>query len=347
VFSEINSLFIINFRGKIKMKRKHIALVLAVALLVSVLSGCSKPAEGNKNEVAWPEKTVEVIVPAGAGGDTDFNARTFAKYFEKITGKSMIVTNMNGGGGSIATSHVKAAKNDGSIALFGHTGQLIVNEVSGLIDYNYEAFDVACSPATDKGSVLASSKQSGITSIKDLTEKAKAKPGSIIYGTELGGFSHLQGLRLQKALGIEMKIVDAGSASEKITALLGGRIHLGGGLTYGSVKDYQKTGDMVILGQYNEKANELIEGNVPTFKEAGVDLSMEKPYIIAFPKGTDPKIIKKMSEIAEQISKDPDYAKDIAAGFKQPVTFKNTADTLTLLKKTRDDYMQYKELLKK
>ncbi len=58
-------------------------------------------------DVAWPNKPIQVVVPAGAGGDTDFNARTMAKYFEKITGKTMVITNMNGGGGTIAMSQVK------------------------------------------------------------------------------------------------------------------------------------------------------------------------------------------------------------------------------------------------
>lgn len=44
--------------------------------------------------VKWPTKPVQVIVPAGAGGDTDFNARTIARYFEKLTGKQMIITNV-------------------------------------------------------------------------------------------------------------------------------------------------------------------------------------------------------------------------------------------------------------
>lgn len=336
------------------MKRKHIALTIAMTVMMGLMAGCTKTEEkkassgGNAAEVNWPTKTVEVIVAAGAGGDTDFNARTFAKYFEKITGKPMVITNMNGGGGSIGSSKVKESKNDGNTILFGHTGILIVTEVSGTVNYDYDsAFDVACIPAVDKGSVLVGSKQSGIKSVKDLVAKAKEKPGSVIYGAELGNFSHLQGLRLEKIAGIDLKIVDAGSAAEKVTALLGGRIDLGGGVTYGSIQDYQKTGDMAVLGQYNEKRNELIEGNVPTFKEEGVDISMEKPYVIAFPKGTDPAIIKKMNDVAQEISKNPDYAKDLAAGFKQPVAFYNTEDTKALLKKTRDDYMQYKDMLKK
>ncbi len=75
-----------------------------------------------QSDVKWPTKPVQVIVPAGAGGDTDFNARQMARYFEKITGKPMIVTNVNGGSGTIGTGQVKSAAPDGNTILFAHTG---------------------------------------------------------------------------------------------------------------------------------------------------------------------------------------------------------------------------------
>lgn len=327
------------------MKKRGIALLLSMLLVAVLLTGCSSSSKDKAPAAgpAWPTKPIQVIVPAGAGGDTDFNARTMAKYFEKLTGKPMVITNMGGGGGSIATSNVKDAKPDGNTILFGHTGQVIVNEVAGLVKYSMDSFDIACIPGIDKGTVLVASKKSGITSVKDLIAKAKEKPGTIIYGTELGGYSHLQGLILQNLANIKLKIVDTGSASEKVASLLAGRIDIGA-ITYGAVQDYQKTGELVIIAQYNDKRNPLL-GDIPTFKENGVDFAMEKPYIIAFPKGTDPAIVKKMAELSEQITKNPDYAKDLEKGFKQPVDYLSTKAAIDLLQKTRNDYMKYREAL--
>lgn len=318
--------------------KKSLGIGLLAAVLVAAGSVLAADA------TAWPSKTVQVIVPAGAGGDTDFNARTMAKYFEKITGKSMVITNMGGGGGTIATSQVKNAATDGSVMLFGHTGQLIVNEVAGLADYGFAAFDVACIPAVDKGTVFVAGKKAGLKTIRDLVAKAKAEPGTVIYGTELGGYSHLQGLIFQNLAGVKLKIVDTGSASEKVTSLLGGRIDLGA-ITFGAVKDYATTGDMTILAQFNSERNKLL-GDIATFKEQGVNFVMEKPYIMAFPKGTDAAIVKKMADLAKQITERPDYAKDLEQGFKQPVTYYGTKDALALLTATRTDFMQYKDLLR-
>lgn len=292
----------------------------------------------------WPSKPVQVVVPANAGGDTDFNARQMAKYFEKITGKSMVITNMAGGGGTVALSYVKNAPPDGNVMLFAHTGTMIVNEVSGLIDYSFEAFDISSIPGVDKGVVFVSSKKSGIKNVNDLVTKAKAAPGTIIYGTELGGYSHLQGLIFQKLAGVQMKIVDTGTASEKVVALLGGRVDLGA-ISYGVVKDYGTTGEMNMVAQFNAERNPLL-GDVKTFAEQGYKIAMEKPYIIAFPKGTDPAIIKKMADVMKQITQDKNYAKALEDGFKQPVSYYNTTDAIKLLRDVRTDFMQYKDALR-
>jgi len=312
---------------------------MIVAAAALVVAGTNFAAD-----TSWPTKPVQVIVPAGAGGDTDFNARTMAKFFTKITGKPMVVTNVNGGGGTIGMAQVKGAAPDGNTMLFSHTGNVIVNEVSGLLDYSFNALDIACIPGVDKGTVLVAGKKSGLKTVADVVAKAKAQPHTVVYGTEIGGFSHLQGLIFQKKAGIDMKIVDTGSASDKITSLLGGRIDLAS-ITYGAVKDYEKTGDMLMVAQYNDPANPLIP-TVKTFKEQGIPLQLEKQYLIAFPKGTDPAIVKKMSDVMKEITKDPAYAKALEEGFKQPVTFYDTKDAIKLLTEVREEFMQYKDLLR-
>ena len=320
------------------MKKAMGLTIMAAAMAVS--TGVFAQAD-----VKWPTKPVQVIVPAGAGGDTDFNARQMARFFEKITGKPMVVTNVNGGGGTIAMAQVQGAAPDGSMLFFGHTGMLIVNEVSGLIDYKFDAkMDISCIPAIDKGVVFIASKKSGLKNVQDVVTKAKAQPNTVIYGTELGGFSHLQGLMFAKQAGVQLKVVDVGSASDKITSLLGGRIDLAS-ISFGPVKDYAATGDMTMVAQYSKERNPLL-GDIKTFNEQGIKFDMEKPYIIAFPKGTDPAIIKKMADVMQQITKDPAYAKALEDGFKQPVSFLHTREAIDHLNKVRDDFMQYKDLLR-
>ncbi len=102
---------------------------------------------------------------------------------------------------------------------------------------------------------------------------------------------------------------------------------------------------MNIVGQYPNERNPLL-GDIKTFREQGVPFGIEKSYLIAFPKGTNPAIIKKMADVMQQISKDPDYAKALEKGFQQPIAFYDTKDTLEQLSKIRTDFMQYKDLLR-
>lgn len=312
------------------------------ASLVSAVMAFSSSAF-SADEVKWPTRPVQVVVIANPGGDTDFNARTMAKYFNQITGKSMVVTNVAGGGGTLAAEQVKGATADGNTILFTHPGQLIVNEVAGLTEDSYETFDVSCIAGVDKSTVFVASKQSGVTSMQDLIAKSKAEPGSITYGTEMGSFSHVQGLMLEKLTDTKLKMVDGGTVSDRVVGMLGGRLDLGA-ITYGSVQDYVNGGQMVALGQPNEERNPLL-GEVPTLKEQGLDITMDKPYVVAFPKGTDPAIVKKMADVMKQITEIPEYAEELKK-FKQPVAYHGTEEAKAILAKTREDFMQFKDELR-
>ncbi|HCH76146.1 MAG TPA: tripartite tricarboxylate transporter substrate binding protein, partial [Pseudomonas sp.] len=60
----------------------------------------------------------------------------------------------------------------------------------------------------------------GVTSMQDLIAKSKAEPGSITYGTEMGSFSHVQGLMLEKLTDTKLKMVDGGTVSDRVVGML-------------------------------------------------------------------------------------------------------------------------------
>ncbi|WP_138472712.1 tripartite tricarboxylate transporter substrate binding protein [Poseidonocella sp. HB161398] len=304
--------------------------------ILSLLAAAALPLAAQADD-AWPERPVQVVIPGSAGGDTDFNAREMAKFFEQITGTPMAVTNMPGGGGTIATNEVRQARPDGSTVLFAHVGQYIVTEVSGLQDFSWDTFEVCCVAAVDKGAVFVASPK--FKSLDQLVAQLKEDPGSVTYGTEFGGYSHLQGLIFSDLAGVEMKMVDTGTASEKLAALLGGRIDLAA-ITYGVAADYAKSGLLTILAQPNAERSPLIP-DVPTFAEQGVDFVLDKPYMFGFPPGTDPAIVARMDEIVKQITENPDYAEDLRKGYNQPVSYLGHDATQEMMTGLRGKLMAY------
>ena len=214
--------------------KKMIKKVLFGALLVgavAVMGACSETVEGTekdsggKDKSSYPTKPIEIVVPAGAGGDTDLNTRTMAKYLEKELGTTMIITNVNAAGGTTGTKKVLDSKPDGYTVLSYHNSTLI-SKILGLVDYTYSDFDVAGMGVMDKGNAFVVNNKSEFKSLDDLIAFAKENPEKVTVATEVGSFTHLQLLAFEAATGTKFNIVDVGGASDKITALLGGRIDI-------------------------------------------------------------------------------------------------------------------------
>ena len=257
----------------------------------------------------WPTRPIQVVVPAGAGGDTDFNARTMAKYFSQITGKSMVVTNMGGGGGTIAVSHVQGSNPDGNTIFFGHTGQLVVNEVAGLADYSYDVLDIACIAAVDKGAVFVSSKASGIKDVKDLVDKAKAAPGTMNYGTYGNATSsHMNGERFKQQAGIDLTHIPYQGSGPEMAALLGGQLTLAfvdATAAYPHIKS-DKINILAITGAQRHPALP----QVPTMTEAGYPGLEANGWFGMFVPATTPKaIVDKLGSEVSSIVKSPELNK--------------------------------------
>lgn len=132
--------------------------VFALVLFIGALAGCGGQKgdpQAAKSVGDWPTKSIEMVVPFKAGGDTDFNARTYAKYLEKELGQSIVVVNTEGAGGSLAAEKVKNAKADGYKIFFANTGFLL-NKVTGISDYRFnEAFDTVGIVANSAGECIA------------------------------------------------------------------------------------------------------------------------------------------------------------------------------------------------
>ena len=94
--------------------KKFLSVLLTLCIVLAFACGAMAEAE-------WkPSSTVSVVIPAGAGGDTDLTARVFAQYAKEMTGVDFIVVNASGAAGSIAANQVLSAAPDGLTVLYGH-----------------------------------------------------------------------------------------------------------------------------------------------------------------------------------------------------------------------------------
>ncbi|MEM5780940.1 MAG: tripartite tricarboxylate transporter substrate binding protein [Lawsonibacter sp.] len=335
--------------------KKLFALTLALCLSLSLAScgnsggtssnaggsasGSGSSAGGTKSD--WPAKPISLVVPWSAGGDTDFHARTLAQYLEKELGVTVNVVNTAGGGGSVASTEVKDSQPDGYTFL-AFDSAIALNQASGITDFGAEAFDPVCIIGKSCGEFLVARSDFPCNTVAELVSYTKEHPGEVIMAANTGATSYYAATKLTEA-GAELNIVNAGSSSERVASLIGGQIDLSVN-AYGVIGQYIKTGDLKILGCMATERSETY-GDISTAVEQGVDCSYDLIYNLLAPKGTDPKILEKLSNACQKIVEEtPDFAEAIHTSYGELPYYMNSADTVAFLKEESDMYMAYAEI---
>lgn len=190
------------------MNRKILALALAVVMVFGLVAcgGSSAPAATNAPAAApaapaassnasgfYAGKTVEMIVPWGAGGGADVACRLVCSYVEKELGCTIVINNVTGGGGSIGLAQMVKAPNDGlTLAYVANTdsnGDLMLEGVP----YSVADFAPVCRFASDPHVIVASN-ASGITDVASMT--AAGADGKTLWGIG-GAWTHWDFLKLE------------------------------------------------------------------------------------------------------------------------------------------------------
>lgn len=255
-----------------------------------------------------PTTTVSIIVPAGAGGNTDLSARVFAKHAKEISGVDFIVVNANGAAGSIAADQVRSAAPDGHTFLYGHNLVNVAN-VAGITDYNYSAFKLGPTFAKDPAQQFYVNPKK-YKNLEEFIKAAKEKPGELVACTEVGAYTYYEILKFQQLAGIELDLVDYGSNSDKIVGMLSGQVDMMPG-AYINCKDYLASGQFAALGVPSAERYDLIK-DIPTFKEQGIDLVYpDCDFSFYFPKETPDEVIKWYENIVQEMQKKPECLEDI------------------------------------
>lgn len=290
----------------------------------------------------YPQKAIQVIVPVGAGGDTDVNARIFGKYLEKEFGQPVVVVNVKGGGGTIGMKKVLDSAPDGYTVLFYH-GEAMIPKLAGLVDYGIEAFQVAGIGILDDTTVLATHKASKFKTMKDFVSYAKAHPGEVEFGILTGGYPHLIGIALQEIIGAKLNLVDVGGNAEKTVALKGRKIDLIN-TQYGLTKDYFTSGDFISLGLLSPNRNPLFP-EIATTKEAGFPMEFNKFFFFGMPKGTPTAVVDRFSAAMKKVVDNPQYKAEAAKFFVTPA-YMNPVDASAYAEKQYKFFSTYQALFR-
>jgi tripartite-type tricarboxylate transporter receptor subunit TctC len=282
---------------------QHLKSTTVLVVAAFAFSAAAVPA----GAVDLPCSTAKMIVPWGAGGDTDIILRAIVDAANRIGAKPTLqVVNVGGQGGNKGAKEVKdSAAPDGCTLLALHDSAHI-SYLVGRIDFTWESFDPVALMAYTP-SIIGASKQAPFSTMKEMIDVAKKAPGTIVTGATLGSTSQFPFILIEDKADIRLKYVPYEGTLQRITALLANNIQLGE-MNIITAKQYLKEGSLKSLGIATEKRDPVLP-DMPTLKEQGVDVVYGTNRGVVAPKGTKPEVIAHWDGVFAKAAKDTEFVK--------------------------------------
>lgn len=271
----------------------------------------------------YPDKPIRLVVPYPPGGFTDILGRLIAEKLQPALGQPVIVDNRGGGGSTIGSAFVARAPADGyTLLLVGP--DLAINESLQAKRLTYDArkdfapiMQTAWSPM-----LLVANPSLQATSVAELVELAKARPGQINVGSGGNGSGAHLALELFKSrAGIDLTHVPYKGNGPATTDLLGGQISAMF-LQYAVVKPYVDAGKLRALATPSSKRLAAMP-EVPTVAETGGSLAgfdVQPWFGVVAPAGTPEPIIARLNTELSKVMRLPIVQERMVAGGAIPVT---------------------------
>lgn len=281
---------------------RKLSLLFAAAAMALGLGTSGALAE-------YPEKPITLIVPLGAGGSHDRNARVFTSVIPEYLGNAMIVKLMPGASGQTGTAAAANAKPDGYTLLFTHNYfDQLQQHVTKLPYDTMEDFVSVAQLNSNDASVIVRA-DSPFKTLQDLVDYAKTHPGELKFAhSGVWGAVHVPAVQLFKEAGIQVTMVPYKGGGPSMRGFLAGEA------------DFTMQFPSTILAQ-GDNVRVLASGGterkfegVPTFGELGytADLGAMRRIIMA-PRGIPEDRLNKLQDALLQLQDDKTYKRLIKA----------------------------------
>lgn len=250
-------------------------------------------------QTPWPSKPIRWIVNFPPAGAADILSRTLAEYFGNRLGQPIVVENKPGAGGMVGADIVAKARGDSHVVMMSNAashgiGPVLYNNVpyDPLGDFTHIHL-VGTFP-----SVLAVNGGSAVTSVQQLVDLAKGKPGEVTYGSGGNGtMNHLVGQVLARAANMPFTHIPYRGSAPAMNDLLGGQI-VALMESLPTAIGYFNSGRMRPLAVSEAERSPALP-DTPTFREAGFDVVATNWFGFSAAAGIPPEIARRWeTEIA-------------------------------------------------
>ena len=283
---------------------------------------------------AWPSRPITMIVPFPPGGVADITGRPTAHVMGKLLKQSVVVQNKGGAGGSVGTAQAARSAPDGYtilMALSSISVLPVADRLQGRAPaYELDQFAPIALISADP-TVLVVRADSPYKTLKDLVEAAKAKPGTINYGSSgVYGTLHVAMEIFADAAGIKLFHIPYQGGGPAVAALLGGQIDAlasGPSAAIGQIKG----GKMRALAVWGDKRLASLP-DVPSMKELGYDATFYIWSGLFAPAATPSPILMTLRDAVRRTAEDPEF-KEAMAKVETPIAYLDAPEFKTFLDK--------------
>lgn len=277
-------------KNSIKNPKKTLA-TLATALAVTLASSAAL--------AAYPEKPINVIVPWGAGGDSDLTTRIWADAVEKELGVPVVVINKTGGGGIVGTAFVARAKNDGYTLINAGLSNMLITPNFSNTPYNFDTFTPVVKFTSVPLAVVVA-KDSPYKTFDDFIAGAQSDRvtqgswGAASSGTIMANI-------IANQSGYQVKYVHAKGAAASMVSVVGG--HIDSAVSFPPAFGPHVKADRARALVIDQKMDAF--PGVPTFADYGIKGSFGGWSGVFAPKGVPQDVVDTLTAVTAKVMKDP------------------------------------------
>ncbi len=280
----------------------------------------SQPALAQRDPASgYPAKPIRLIIPFASGGGTDITGRTIALKLTEAWGQTVVPDNRPGANGTIGVELAVKSPPDGYTLTMISSSHSVNVSLYRKLPYDLVKDLAPITQATSQPYALVVHPSVPAKSVQELIALAKAKPGTLNYGSSgTGGLSHLSGALLASLAGIAITHVPYKGGAPAMTDVIGGQIQM----LFSTILQshaHIKAGRLRALAVTTAKRSAAAP-ELPTMREAGVaGYEVAGWYGILAPATTPPAIIAKLNKEVVRILHTDDVKERLSADGSEPV----------------------------
>lgn len=280
------------------MKRRLAALLLT-ALAVPTLA----PAQ------SYPVKPIKMVSPQPPGGTFDYAIRVFAERLQPVLGQPLVIEHRAGAGTVVGLDYVAKQAPDGYTLVMSSSTHAIMPSIVAKLPFDPVASFEPISLVAMTPFILVVRADSSVQNVADYVAMAKAKPGSITFGSSgVGTPLHFAGEMLKALTGVDMLHVPYKGAAAVATAILSGEIH-SSFAPVTVVLPHIRAGKIRAIGNVGSARTPAMP-DLPNIGETVPGFALDSWFGVMGPAGLPKPIVERLNAEFNRVARDPQFIKE-------------------------------------